>query len=255
MMKRVAVLSPKLPWSVPACRMAVCAGKVSRLIRTSLRLVRYRRVAQLVFELGAEVAAVTRVVIVCAHQRGRGLEGFLDRGQQGALQEVVWRSVFLGDLEEGFARRQAKLRAELGLCIDVAQEHDGQVWQDDRRLPATPVVLDVRLQRGLDPDGAAPDRAASEPLGGIAHVLDHFLFAEDRAHVGHLTRFVVEEHVVEQHGETAKGEHREGEGSDELAVEARDGEFVQWHGVLLVLEYGMLAVAGAHCDQVGQTPV
>ena len=87
---------------------------------------------------------------------------------------------------------------------------------------------DVRLQCGLDPDGAAPDRAASEPLGGVAHVLDHFLFAEDRAHMGHLTRFVVEKHAIEQHSQAAKGEYREGDGGDELAVDARGDELDQW---------------------------
>ncbi|MCL8306930.1 hypothetical protein M9Y57_18815 [Pseudomonas putida] len=46
--------------------------------------------------------------------------------------------------------------------------------------------------------------------------------------MGHLACFVVEEHTVEPHRETAKGEYREGDGGDELAVDARVDELDEW---------------------------
>src|SRR5690606_17107281 len=81
-------------------------------------------------------------------------------------------------------------------------------------------------------------------------------FAENGAHVGHLTCLVVEEHLVEKYCEGAKGECRESDAGDEFAVLAQEGGgFNQWirmHGNSLSGGAGMLAMDTAHFHQVNR---
>ncbi len=186
-----------------------------------LALDQVQAVVELVLELGGEFAAGSGVVVVGAHQRSGGLEGFLDRRHQCGADEIVRVAVFLGHLQERLAAGQAKARGRFDLGVDVAEEHDRESLDGGAEAVVVRIgVVIVHDQHGLHADGLLPGGGATEPLGRVADVIDDLLVAEDGPYVGHEAGFVIEEHAVEQ--AEAEGEHAEGGGDELDQVSLRD---------------------------------
>ena len=76
------------------------ARQVAARAADFLALDQVQAVVELVLELGGKFAACAGIEVVGAHQRGGGLQGFLDGRDQGGLDEVFRVAILLGDLQE-----------------------------------------------------------------------------------------------------------------------------------------------------------
>lgn len=215
----LALLSPNAP---ARCRPggSRSGAEWRRAAADFLALDQVQAVVELVLELGGEFAAGSGVVVVGAHQRSGGLEGFLDRRHQCGADEIVRVAVFLGHLQERLAAGQAKARGRFDLGVDVAEEHDRESLDGGAEAVVVRIgVVIVHDQHGLHADGLLPGGGATEPLGRVADVIDDLLVAEDGPYVGHEAGFVIEEHAVEQ--AEAEGEHAEGAATNLIRFPSR----------------------------------
>ena len=80
-------------------------GLVAARAANFLALDQVQSVIQLVFELGGKLAARTGIEVIRTHQRGGGLQGFLDGRNQRGFDEVLRVAVFLSDFQELLACR------------------------------------------------------------------------------------------------------------------------------------------------------